>query len=117
MLEPIKKRYPPSKDKGEATTRRVQSHLKSNSYPPETLEGHKQNLVCTRTQKKGAVTLQETEPDLPVSVQESLEVWIDSGLPQGQGHWQQQSWEVWSIDVSPPKEVAITPTIETKALP
>ena len=30
---------------------------------------------------------QETDPDLPVSVQESLvEVWIDSGLLWGQGH-------------------------------
>ena len=38
----------------------------------KTLGGHKQNLVCTRTQEKGAVTPQETEPDLPVSVQESL---------------------------------------------
>ena len=36
------------------------------------LEGHKQNLVHTRTQEKGAVTPQETEPDLPVSAQESL---------------------------------------------
>ena len=34
-----------------------------------------------------SVTPQETEPDLPVSVQESLaEVWLDSGLPQSQGH-------------------------------
>ena len=33
-----------------------------------------------------SVTPQETEPDLPVSVQESLaEVWVDSGLLQGQG--------------------------------
>ena len=32
---------------------------------------HKQNLVCTGTQEKGAVTLQETEPYLSVSVQES----------------------------------------------
>ena len=38
-------------------------------------------------QDPGAVTPQETEPDLPVSAQESLaEVWIDSGLPQCQGH-------------------------------
>ena len=38
--------------------------------------------VCTRTQEKGAVTPQDTEPDLPVSVQESLvEVWVNSGLP------------------------------------
>ena len=34
----------------------------------ETLGEHKQNLVCTRTQRKGAVTPQETEPDLAVSV-------------------------------------------------
>ena len=41
------------------------------------LEGHKQNLVCTMTQEKGAVTPQETDPDLPVSVQESLaEAWV-----------------------------------------
>ena len=46
-----------------------------------------QNLMCTRTQETGAMTPKETEPDLPVSVQESLaEVWADSGLPQGQGH-------------------------------
>ena len=49
------------------------------------LEGLKQNHVCTRTQKKGAVIPQETEPDLPLSIQESLvEAWVYSGLPQGQ---------------------------------
>ena len=37
----------------------------------QTLGGHKQNLVCTRTKEKGAVTLQETDLDLPVSIQES----------------------------------------------
>ena len=53
----------------------------------QTLGGHKQNFVPTRTQEKGAVTPQETEPDLPVSVQESpVEVWVDSGLLRGQGH-------------------------------
>ena len=42
--------------------------------------------VCTRNQEKGAVIPQETDPDLPVRVQESLaEVWVD-GLMQGQGH-------------------------------
>ena len=52
-----------------------------------TLGGHKQNLVCTRSQEKGVVAPQETEPDLPVSVQESLaEAWVNSGLLQGQGH-------------------------------
>ena len=34
----------------------------------QTLGGHKQNRVCTRSQEKGAVSPQETEPDLPVSV-------------------------------------------------
>ena len=44
----------------------------------QTLGGLKQNLVCTRTQEKVAVTPQETEPDLPVSVQESpVETWIN----------------------------------------
>ena len=48
------------------------------------LLGHKQNLVCTRTQKKGAVISQETDPDLPVSVQESVaEGWVRRGLLQG----------------------------------
>ena len=51
------------------------------------LGGHKQNLVCTRTQEKGAVTPQETDTDLPMSVQESLaEAWVSSGLLLGWGH-------------------------------
>ena len=36
-----------------------------------TLGGYKQNLVHTKTQEKGAVTPQETDPDLPVNAQES----------------------------------------------
>ena len=52
-----------------------------------TFGGHKQNLVCTRTQEKGAVTPQETDPDSPESVQESpVEVWVTVGLLKGQGH-------------------------------
>ena len=36
--------------------------------------------MCTRTQEKGAVTPQATEPDLPVYTWESLaEAWIDVG--------------------------------------
>ena len=50
------------------------------------LRGLKQNLVCTRTQEKGAATPQETDPDLPVSVQKSpAEAWVGSGLLQGEG--------------------------------
>ena len=53
----------------------------------QTLGGHKQNLVCTRIQEKGAVTPQETDPNLPVSVQESLvEAWVGGGLLQSQKH-------------------------------
>ena len=67
--------------------------ISSTIKPPEftqdwgnrTLEEHKQKPVCTRTQEKGAVTPQETDPDLPVSIQESLaEVWVIGGLLQGQ---------------------------------
>ena len=43
-----------------------------------TLGGHTQYLACTRTQEKGAVTPQETDPDLPRSVQESkAEAWVE----------------------------------------
>ena len=59
----------------------------STGLEKQTLGGHKQNLMCTRIQEKGAVTPQQTEPDLPVSVQESLaEAWVDSSLLWGQGH-------------------------------
>ena len=51
-----------------------------------TLGGHTQYRVCTRTQEKGAVTPQETDPDFPGSVQESkAEAWVSGGLLQGWG--------------------------------
>ena len=51
------------------------------------LEGtHTKKLVSTRTQEKGAVTPKETDPDLPVSVQEALvEACVGCGLHQGWG--------------------------------
>ena len=53
----------------------------------QTLGGHKQNLVHTRTQEKGTMIPQETDSDLPVSVQESqVEAWVGSGLLQSHGH-------------------------------
>ena len=59
----------------------------STDLGKQTLGGHKQNLACTRTQEKEAVTPQETDPDLPVIVQESpAEVWVGSGLLQDQGY-------------------------------
>ena len=81
-----------------------------------TLWGHKQNLVYIRTQEEGAVTQQETEPDLPVSVQESpVEAWVDSGLLQVQGYWIQESGELPEFCLSWQdfllKEVAITTSL------
>ena len=64
----------------------------------ETLGRHEQNLVHTRTQEKGAVTPQETEPDLPVCVGVSGGAWVDS---TGSGQWPQQSWEAQGAGVSP----------------
>ena len=82
--------YSPWRHKVLDTTEQLSRHSRSRSplSPPyscqtlhrtrkKTLGGHKHNLVCTRTQEKGAVTPQETGPDLIVSVQESpLEVWL-----------------------------------------
>ena len=45
-----------------------------------------QNFVHTRSQEIGAVSPQETEPDISVSVQESLvEAWVNCGLLQSPG--------------------------------
>ena len=42
--------------------------------------------MCTRTQEKGAVTPQDTDPDLPVSVYESTaEAWVSGDLLQVKG--------------------------------
>ena len=52
------------------------------------LEGTNKTL-CTPGDPTG------TEPDLPLRVRVShVEVWVNSGLPQGQGLWVQQTW-VW----------------------
>ena len=52
----------------------------------QTLGRHRQKLVCPRTQEKGTVTPQATDPDLPVSVQESpAEARVGCGLLQDMG--------------------------------
>ena len=62
----------------------------------------------TRTQKKEAVTPKETDPDLPMSVQESpAEVWVSGHLLQGWG----KSVAVHAWDLL--KEVAIFFIIST----
>ena len=59
----------------------------STKLGEQTLGGHKENLVHTRTQEKGAVFSQKTEPDLPVRARESLvDACVDSDLLRCQGH-------------------------------
>ena len=60
----------------------------------------RKSCVC-QDSGDAAVSPQETEPNLPVSVGESpAEVRVGSGFPREQGHRQQQSWEV-TLGVSP----------------
>ena len=47
---------------------------------------------------------QKTKSDLPLSIWVSpAESWVRSGLPWGQGLWQQQSWEAWHCGTSHPR--------------
>ena len=51
------------------------------------LEGINKTLCTPGPRRKEKLTPQETDPDLPVNVQESLaEVWVSGGLLQGRGH-------------------------------
>ena len=61
----------------------------------QTLGGLKQNSVLTRIQDKGAVATHETEPYLPVSVQESPVEARCERPAGGQELLIQQSWEPW----------------------
>ena len=73
------------------------------------LGGHKQSLECTKTQRKGAVTPQETEPKLPSSVGGSPVEAVGKGSPQEWGNWQQLFEKVpfgisrsWSLPLTLP---------------
>ena len=49
----------------------INPHRAARTYTElgkQTLAGHNWNFVCTRTEEKGAVIPQETDPDLPFSV-------------------------------------------------
>ena len=88
------------------------------------LTGHRQNLVHTKAQRKGAVTPQETEPKLLVYYcwRVSVEAWVGRGSPQGWEDWQQQFGKV-SFDVNPPRGFTTAPqnqragSPQTKKLP
>ena len=45
-------------------------------------------FAFAKTQRRGAVTPQETEPKLPASVDGApVQAWVSRGPPQGWGHW------------------------------
>ena len=55
----------------------------------------KKYIVCPKTQRKGTVTAQETDPKVPTNVGGSpVEAWVDKGSPQEKGNRQQQSGKV-----------------------
>ena len=61
--------------------------LKSNPIPARDTGRAETYLVCTRTQERGAVTSQETGPDLPVGIWESpAGECVGGGLLQGWEH-------------------------------
>ena len=41
-----------------------------------------------------------------------MEAWVSSGQSQGQGYWQEQSWEAWHVAYGLLEEVANSPTME-----
>ena len=91
MWDPLKKRHPMSKGKGEAPEdgRRGEVAFRIKPHTCQRCSEGSNKTLCT----SGDPT--ETEPDLSLSVWTSfVEVQVSSGLPQGQGLWVQQTW-VW----------------------
>ena len=77
------KRYPTPKVR-ETHIRATRTYTGLGKQTPV---GHKQNPLHTRTQEKGAVMPQESDPGSPVSVHESpAKAWVGGGLLQGRRH-------------------------------
>ena len=51
----------------------------TQEWGKQRLGGHKQNLACTKIQRKGAVTPQETEPKLLASDWPPVDSWVSRG--------------------------------------
>ena len=75
------------------------------------LGGHKQNLVPTRTQGKGAGTWHEAEPDLPVLG--TLLKRVSCGLLWGRGSGSGRHGGCGVLAKVLLEEVAVSPSIET----
>ena len=78
----------------------------STGLGKQLIASNRQNLVPTKTHGKGAVTPEETEPDLPVNVQESpVEIWVYSGLMIYRGtefnHSESESYSAVSDSLQP----------------
>ena len=82
----------------------------STGLGKQPLGGHKQNLVCTGTQEKGAVTPQETESDLPVWVSGGDDVGWVAALGSG-------ALNTTVLALALLKEVIITATTPTMVRP
>ena len=73
----------------------LQDFRRTGGTRDSSLGGHKQNLVHIKTQRKGAVTPQVTEPKPPARFgRPPVEAWVRRGSPQWWGYWQWQSGKV-----------------------
>ena len=116
MLDLNKKKIPriqgqrrsPNNTVGEA-----QSHLKWNLRFTRENQRRQTKLCAHEDEGKGAVILQETEPDLSLRVWVSpVKAQVSSDLLQGQQLRLQQPWEAWRVASVLSEEVAVGPTIE-----
>ena len=65
----------------------LQAFQRTGGNRDSSLGGHIQNVMLTKTQRRGAVTTQEG-PKLPAGVGgPPAEMWVSRGSPQGQEHW------------------------------
>ena len=93
---------------GKASGIWLQDFHRTGGNRDSTLGGHKQNLACTKTQRKRAVTPQETEPKLPAMLEGILWRCGSAGAHhRDRGDWQQLSGNV-SFGVNPLGEINLT---------
>ena len=65
----------------------LQAFQRTEGNRDSNLGKHKQNFVCSKTQRREEVTPQETEPKLPASVgRPPVETWVGRHSPKGWGN-------------------------------
>ena len=76
----------------------TQSSLKSNLLPTRNSWRAQAKPCVYQDPGKEAVSPTRDWARPAVSVWgSSVEAWVSNGLPQGQGHWQQQFWKAWHV--------------------